>query len=144
MFFTLLATIASKDWLEFKLEDYDALVANSTNRPIFALMHAYWCPMCHGQKERFKAFYNKQSSKLNMTFSLIHCDDREWCRRQGAYSIPYWFVMYGSDPFKWNHTTSTDIRQWQKLVNEASYNFERAKTLRAAEDATSAERKQNL
>lgn len=51
---------------------------------------------------------------------MINCLDRGWCATKGAFSIPYWFVINGNDPFKWDHTNSPDPREWQRLVDEAS------------------------
>lgn len=122
-FFLFSIFASSLDWYDFKIDEWRQLVTNSTEKPVFALMYATWCPDCHGKDEIFKKFYKKQKESLNMTFTLINCRDRRWCLRQGAYSIPYWFVMNGPDPFSWPHTNSPDPREWQKLVNQAEKQF---------------------
>lgn len=120
MFFLFSFLCYSLDLIQFNQEEFDLLALNSTEKPVFALMYADWCPMCKGKKEAFMDFYNKQKKDANISFMLVNCLDRSWCGSKGAFSIPYWFVMSGPDPFKWESTNSPDPKEWQKLVDEAT------------------------
>ena len=102
------------------MEEYEERVNKSNTNPIFALMYANWCPMCHGMPEKFLKFYESYKDKTNVTFTLIECTDRLWCLHQGARSIPYWVIIRGTIPEYWEYTNKGDPTEWKKLVDQAS------------------------
>jgi hypothetical protein len=105
-------------WWNYTESDFLTKFNNSWNMPIYALCYGKNCPHCQGLPQRFEMFASAFGLRDDVLCTAIDINNTSGCRHLGAYHIPYWVFVRGTNKKYWLYPSFNCPLRWMDFVSD--------------------------
>ena len=109
-------SLSTSTWWNFSINEFDELLKNSMNIPIFALCFSHHCPHCIGLPELLKNFSDGIGNRDDIIYTAVNCDESDHCTNLQAEVTPSIIFIQGIDSKYWHVINSFNFTGWNYYI----------------------------